>query len=176
MTFNPLTSQINRIMDRLQKYVGSATGTALDKAMLELTGGKRYQLEIKFEYLVVEEYDKAKFELHNEIKRLSDRYQDGEDVSLKLSSALTEFIKLQYPYSNIEFVIFNEMILDWPCITVVFKDIVAAYNFGLRFDGGGIPREYDVIDIMRSSSFWYSLLPEFNRNRTAAAKLVSNPS
>lgn len=176
MTFNPLVSQTNRIAARLQKLVGPATGKSLDKAMLEITGGKRYNLEIELMFLSVERYNRAQFELYNEIQSLLNSFRNGKDVASKLSSALTKFIKLQYPYSNIEYVIFNDVLRDWPCITVVFCNIVYAYNFGLRFDGGGIPREYSINDLMRSATFQYSLVPEFNRNRTAASRLVLNPS
>ena len=174
MIFNPIASQTNRIEARLQKLVGSATGAELDHLMIRISGGKRYQLEVEFMQfmqLVGGEYDKDQFKLYNEIQRLLDCYRYGKDVSSKLSSALTVFIKNRLPYSGIGSVIFNDVPRDWPCITIVFHNIKFAYNFGLWFDGCEAPREYSVTDIMKSETFRYSLVPEFNRNHKAAANL-----
>ena len=173
MSVSPFDMQANRIMERLYRYAGSATGDALDRRMIELTDGKRYRLELEFVYEFVNENDSVLVELFMAVRKLLSEYREGKGVTKELNAALKAFMLHLYPGIGISSVNFNGCVRGWPCITVVFKDIVNAYKFAFMFELVGLPnpKQYSVNDLKRSTLFWYSLPSEFNRNRVASHRL-----
>lgn len=138
--------------------------------MLGLTDYRPYRLEIDFAYDEFSEVDTFKFGCYKSIQKLL--YSSGiDDISDELSKHFTEFLKLQYPGTGINGAFFHDMFQCWPGITVEFSDIVYAYKFAFLFDGGIMPKDYNVNELCMSATFWSSLVPEFNRSRFAADKL-----
>ena len=171
MSVSPFDMQANRIMERLYRYAGSATGDELDRRMIELTNGKRYRLEFEFAYEFINENDSVQVELFMAVRKLLSEYKEGKDVTKELNAALKAFMLHLYPGIGISSVNFNGWVRGWPCVTAVFKDIVNAYKFAFSFECVGLPKQYSVTDLKRSTLFWYSLPTEFNRNRVASQRL-----
>lgn len=165
--------QTNRIRARLEQFCGGLTGEDLEQELLRITNGKRYRVNTEFVH--VGDGDPTVTGFAERIDSLLKLYGDGSGnvnaVSEQLSEELTAYIRYLYPDRDITRVVFRGRVQGWPDLDVVCKDIVEAARFCFQFTDGKVPEGYSFDQLMNNDVFWFTLVAEFNRNRTAAGNL-----
>lgn len=171
--FDSFDVQTNRIITRLEQFCGGLTGEDLERELLRITNGKRYRVNTEFVH-VGDDGDPVTdgfIERIDSLLKLLDNGGDANVVGDQLSEELTGYIKHLYPERHITRVVFRGRVHGWPDLDVVCKDIVEAARFCFQFTDGEVPSNYSFNQLMNNDVFWFTLVAEFNRNRSAAGCL-----
>ena len=170
--FDSFDIQTNRIITRLEQFCGGLTGEDLERELLRITNGKRYRVNTEFVHVGDDPYVDS---FVKRIDSLLELYGDGSGnvsaVTEQLGDALTAYLWYLYPERHITRVVFRGRVHGWPDLDVVCKDIVEAARFCFQFTDGEVPSNYSFNQLMNNDVFWFTLVAEFNRNRSAAGCL-----